>query len=399
MPTTSPGTRVTAAPVRYDYLDALRGWAILGVLAVHGALAFPGALPLSLSYAVAGRYGVQLFFMVSAYTIVLTLDRARRQGRQDWTAFFIRRGFRILPLFWMGIVLYALVPGRLSPPAAGSPLDYVLTALLQHGWHPTRIDLLVPGGWSIAAEGTFYLLVPLCYGLIRSWQAALWLLLGSLAFAEAAFQALAGLYNGHRLFADVPIQAMPIFVYGWFPAQMPVFACGILVYQLARAQEERPWSKATGAVLLATGAMAIFNVITINKRGWITEHVFFALAFVPLMLGLKAYPARLLVNPVTRFLGKISYSVYLLHFAVLTQVKHLVPAFHLPPQHEMDMPTFLLTWGLTILGTVPLAWLSYRCVEQPGIDLGGKVIAHSRTLRGNAGPLQPAGWPTPAAEG
>ena len=75
----TPDESPASVPVRYDYLDALRGWAILGVVSVNAAYYIGGAFA-GAGLALAGRYGVQLFFMVSAFTIFLTLDRDRWKG-------------------------------------------------------------------------------------------------------------------------------------------------------------------------------------------------------------------------------------------------------------------------------------------------------------------------------
>ena len=380
-PTVAPVNRAAATPVRYDYLDALRGWAVLGVVATHSAV-HAGSGSAGIYTAHICRYGVQLFFVVSAFTIFLTLDRAREQAPPDWTGFFIRRFFRVLPMFWAGLMLYAFVPGR-DPEYAAihyTPLDYALTALLQHGWHPSLVNAMVPGGWSIAAEGTFYLVVPLCYRFVRSWQGAVWLLLGSLALSEAANRLFGLAYTRHLVFAEVSRPAAGSFGYAWLPTQFPVFACGILAYYLVRALERRPVNPATGAALLAVAGMTLFTAVGFGKHGWLLEHVCFALGFVPLVLGLKVLPTRLLVNPATRFLGRISYSVYLLHFAVLLLALNSLDTL-LPPEWQRSLPAFLLLSAATLAGTSGLAWLTYRYVERPCIDLGSRLARRLATVR------------------
>ena len=406
MPAASSSSVPTpAVPVsaRHDYLDALRGWAILGVVATHGAYstgkAFPGA-----GVAFDGRYGVQLFFMVSAFTIFLTLDRAREHGAPDWRAFFIRRFFRVLPMFWVGIVLYMFAPGR-DPVCARlhySPLDYALTALLQHGWEPRLINSIVPGGWSIAAEGAFYLVVPLCYRFVRGWQAAVWLLLGTLVFSEIGNRLFAAAFDGHLVGTDLNVDEAVGYISAWFPTQLPVFACGILTYFLARAADSaRPAgaSASTGAVLLAVAGTLMYTAYDFGKHGWLLEHVCYALAFVPLMLGLKLCPLRLLVNPATRFLGRISYSVYLLHFVVLQLALNSLNTF-LPEPWQQSLPAFLILCTATLAGSSALAWLTFRWVEQPFVDLGHRLarrLANAR--RGEGGmSLERAEWPATSAK-
>src|SRR6185437_12457880 len=90
------------APQHSDYIDALRGYAVLGVIAVHTqgnveSLGWP-LKPL----VDAGQFGVQLFFIVSAVTLLRSWH-VRNDGA---AAFFVRRLFRIAPMFWLAILLY-----------------------------------------------------------------------------------------------------------------------------------------------------------------------------------------------------------------------------------------------------------------------------------------------------
>ncbi len=184
VPDAAPTVHDAAVPVRYDYLDALRG------------LGHPGrrdrctpqnqheAPWLGWRLALAGRYGVQLFLHGQR---VHDLPDARPRAVARLADLH-----RVLhpPCFsascpcsgsaWRST--RSCRGGRRSlRTITFAPLDYALTALLQHGWRPALINSLVPGGWSIAAEGTFYLLAPFCFRFDpKSWPAALWLLLGSL---------------------------------------------------------------------------------------------------------------------------------------------------------------------------------------------------------------------------
>lgn len=92
---------------RLDFLDALRGWAILGVFITHcGSLVqYNGIFSPLVSQA---GYGVQLFFMISAFTIFYTLDHAKNTEKSIYVNFYIKRLFRIAPIYWLGIILYTL---------------------------------------------------------------------------------------------------------------------------------------------------------------------------------------------------------------------------------------------------------------------------------------------------
>ena len=93
---------------RNQSLDLLRGVAILLVVLAHCSQSATGAVPGLSSFAEKyGELGVQLFFIVSGYTMMLTFG-----GKVDPAAirsFYLRRVFRIVPLFWIAIVFYLLI--------------------------------------------------------------------------------------------------------------------------------------------------------------------------------------------------------------------------------------------------------------------------------------------------
>src|SRR5262245_32766165 len=81
----------TSTMPRYAYIDALRGYAILGVISVHTSGAVPHLGGRLRDLATSGQYGVHLFFVVSALTLVMSWH-----ARSDGTyRFYIRRLFRI----------------------------------------------------------------------------------------------------------------------------------------------------------------------------------------------------------------------------------------------------------------------------------------------------------------
>src|SRR6478609_2922831 len=95
---------------RLDYIDALRGVAILAVVITHTAQSFAPAIP----YARAGQYGVQLFFVASSFTLLLSAQR----HPLSYGPFLVRRFFRIAPAYYVALCGYwiavAVRPGLLN---------------------------------------------------------------------------------------------------------------------------------------------------------------------------------------------------------------------------------------------------------------------------------------------
>jgi len=159
---------------RIAALDAGRSIAIIGVVAVHLSFQFPN-LPKSVAMiARMGQYGVQLFFVISAITILMTLEaeRERFSGSGHITLrFYIKRFFRIAPLYYTAIAIYGLISwgvlrsGYENAWVLGthSSADILLNVLFLHALSPSAINNVVPGGWSIGVEMLFYLLAPLIF--------------------------------------------------------------------------------------------------------------------------------------------------------------------------------------------------------------------------------------------
>tara|TARA_B110000971_G_scaffold160311_1_gene163829 strand:- start:1136 stop:2164 length:1029 start_codon:yes stop_codon:yes gene_type:complete len=140
---------------RLFYFDFTRAIAVLMVSAVHSAQITSKAF-IHISIWELGRFGVQLFFIISGATVYMSYVGILKKYEQPILVFLIRRFFRILPLFIIMGVGYSIsksipIYNVLSPTALFSP--YYINS--------------IPGGWSIWNELFFYSLFPL-YFLIRS---------------------------------------------------------------------------------------------------------------------------------------------------------------------------------------------------------------------------------------
>jgi peptidoglycan/LPS O-acetylase OafA/YrhL len=88
---------------KLDYIDALRGYAILGVVAVHSLMGKSHVFGSSIIGI--GAKGLQLFYMMSAFTLMLSFKNTSVKNNSNLN-FFIRRFFRIAPMFYLAIILW-----------------------------------------------------------------------------------------------------------------------------------------------------------------------------------------------------------------------------------------------------------------------------------------------------
>lgn len=343
---------------RLEHLDALRGWAILGVFFIHVGFHFQGWIK---DCTRDGAQGVELFYTLSALTLFLT----RRTGEpHPLRSFFIRRLFRIAPMFYVVVFFYSMESWIWN---FGDPLEHriPLTRILSlvffvNGVIPQYINGLF-GEWSVAIEVMFYSMVPLLYRTIRSLDAAVYLAIGLLIAGEVATRVA----FAHPLVADPSVWGM--FMYDWLPNHWAAFACGIVVYFVL----QRPPDPKHANALLAVAMLLGLCIYKSSAVLWIVpHHLLYELAFVPLIVSLHLKPNRLWVNRATIYLGRISYSCYLVHNPVKDHVANRVMALPLP-----EMARFGILLAVVIGGTVIVASLTYRFVELPGIALGKRLIA------------------------
>ncbi len=362
----------------YDFIDALRGYAILAVMAVHASQAAPDLLGVGRLLVDQGARGVQLFFVASALTLVLSWN-----SRNDGVIpFYLRRLFRIAPMFWLGILFFLWLDGfgpRYFAPNGINGVSVLLTALFLHGWLPETITSVVPGGWSIAVEMTFYLMFPLFMLLVRGWRSAFVFFLSSVFISKLVFD----YFWNHRAvyWPDVSDALVSTFLNLWFPTQLPVFAVGFLLFFFIRDCKgfiSKPWLNALlFASVLSMVALALKPELAGKFR--LNTYTAYGVCFGVFAFCLADGAAKWLVNAPVRYLGKISFSAYLWHFAVLGTVGKLA-AIGINPLSLMAATRgtlfFFEFFAYVVLVTGILSALTYKFVERPMIKVGNKIIGY-----------------------
>ena len=350
MPPTAPTAPVTINQPggRLRGLDTLRGIAITMVIIYHVQLHF-GAPGLLGQIAHLGYNGVQLFFIVSGITMCYMWS-ARKSETRETAKFLIRRLCRIAPPFWFAIVFYmAFRHTGLSglEPAGGT--DVLLTVLLLHGFSAHAINLVVPGGWSIAAEVGFYVLFPLMVTRLKSVQQRLWAALAIYLVCSAGAYVLL-----HRCAVD------EIVVYYSLLTQLPIFVVAMALFGMLFDADRVPLR-----TLLVVGALWIAASALGKAQGWPTRPGLWAEVF-----GMLLYTAMMLRRFEWRFfafLGRISYSAYLFHFAIVDLLVVLLP-------HTTGLVNFGIGLLGVGLGTIAVAWISSRTLEAWAVDLGRNLV-------------------------
>jgi peptidoglycan/LPS O-acetylase OafA/YrhL len=342
------------------YLDALRGIAILLVISVHAGIAGHG--PELIKF---GQRGVQLFYLLSAFTLCLSMRTRATTAAPRLTHFYIRRFWRIAPMFYLAFAanIYLTAGANLGQ----NPLFAIIATLtFGHALFPDYINTTVIGGWSVGVEFSFYALFPLIYRYLTTTRRTVYAVLVALLVCWQIDQLLANALPARREY----------FQFLWPVAELPVFLMGFLAFHLREELAARLSSaerKRAIRILALTIPLLIWASLPTSNR---TLYVS-ALAFVPALIILSFVPAPWIVNRASTFLGRISYSAYLIHFFVLLALERSLPAIW-PAPVPVGMTGFALYLVPTVLITALLSWGTWRWVEQPGIAIGQAWISRLR---------------------
>jgi peptidoglycan/LPS O-acetylase OafA/YrhL len=357
----------------YKYLDSLRGIAILMVVLIHTSQWIIPDSKILLSIASKGGLGVQLFFIVSAFTLSNSM-LIRQNEKFAIKNFFIRRFFRVVPLFYMGIIIYTTYYGFESSyyaPDGKSKVAVIATLLFSHIWHPEWINSIVPGGWSIGNEVLFYFLLPILFKYCFSLKKILWLFISSIAisflFGIISSDLLKNLYEENQYYL------VDSFIFFHFFSQLPVFLLGMFTFQFCYNAYDLKINRYVIYILLASTIGITLFTDCINE--FIPIHLKISIFFSILLIYLKNRETSLLINKAFIKVGQYSYGIYIYHFFILALIKNNITINKILTNDILLFAFYLLI----VLISLGIAIFSYKLIEYPSIKLGKKLITNLST--------------------
>lgn len=329
----------TTRPPRILELDALRGLAALAVVLFHYTTRydqlFGHAEPLAATVPW-GQYGVDLFFMLSGFVILMTLERTADAWRFAWGRFS-----RLYPAYWAAAAMTFAVVTLCRLPGQEVSLGDALVNL-------TMVQALlgaphIDGAyWSLQAELIFYANMLVLYrcGAFRrpTFAVALWLAAAVAVHLAQAPAAAAWPWAGELLSKLATIASLKY---------IPLFAIGILFYA----------SRTSGrisAARWATLAVSLAIVAWFDGLAGATIDVALAIALSQAVAGRMPF---LTWRPLVT-LGAISYPLYLIHQNIGYVVIREFQAWGATPA---------LSVAAAILVALVLAFRLHRLVERPAM--------------------------------
>jgi peptidoglycan/LPS O-acetylase OafA/YrhL len=370
----------------FPLIDSIRGIALLSVVAAHSSF-FMGLSGSNSLSEVRFDFAVRVFFIISAFLLYRPYVRARLRAeeRPRFRAYGWRRLLRIVPPYWTALTLIAIWLG----------LSYVFTAEgvpIYYGLAQVYFPEYALGGltqaWSLCVEIVFYALLPLIVVLMRRLRArderqivrqelAMAALLFALSLAYKAWLVSAGAIGDLDLLV-LQLNTM---------AFLDDFALGMALATISAVYEGRehdsaalravdrfpgvPWLVAIAVTIVVSTQLGLSGQLgdPLERGQYLPRHYLLGLVAVALLLpalygqARRGLVRRILASRVLLFLGLLSYSVYLWHFAVLEQLARWDFA-------EVAQSTTSWIWfPVALAASVAIASVSYYLVERPALKL------------------------------
>ncbi|GIH22585.1 hypothetical protein Aph01nite_08950 [Acrocarpospora phusangensis] len=375
---------------RIDAIGGLRALAALGILVFHAAAMSNFTMTGGVAGALAARLdvAVSIFFALSGLLLfrpwareILLAEPAPSVRRYLW-----RRALRILPAYWITVVVAMTV---LAESTGYTARQWIQMLLLVHvydpapGWPngglgPTALGQM----WSLAVEAAFYLVLPLL-----AWAARRFIRSEGIdSRAVRLLAALGGLGAVSFVFAIfMHVPERVFWIQFLLPHYLVFFAVGMAIATLLAwaeadspggllARRARDTAASSAGTLLVTAALAYWLLMTpvagrfgdpfTGLRDEEIRLLLHTLITLLVVLPVACQPSgatwvnRVLGSGVMRFLGQVSYGIFLWQFVVMEAVFRVtgLPYFG---------GNFLTVLGLSLLGTVALAAVTYYLVERP----------------------------------
>jgi peptidoglycan/LPS O-acetylase OafA/YrhL len=283
--------------VRLLELDALRGIACMSVVLFHLGVKCQAELGNSEIFNF-GITGVELFFVISGFVILMTLEKTK-----SWKDFLVSRASRLYPAYWacasFTALLYLIIE-RVKPDLARNdlPIEYLINLTMLQKW--VNIRDLDSSYWTLSVELIFYGLMLIAFraNQIKNIEAiGLISLIAIIATQKIAI---------HPIVAEVlNVSKLESFIVFY-----PLFYAGIITYKMKFNR-----TTITRYTLIIICFATQYLLFSKNRTEYISSQQYgliLILYGIILFLFVNDF-LGFIVNKTTIFLGEISYSLYLIH--------------------------------------------------------------------------------------
>jgi peptidoglycan/LPS O-acetylase OafA/YrhL len=343
-------------------IDSFRGWGCLLILVLHSSGPYAIGKDLFFSESDVTNLGaniVSLFFCISGYLVYQSLESLSTQQPHYRRIFYIRRFFRIIPLWWALIItMYFL---------GAFPKTVFLSQFFLYFGFLSYLPAFLPivPAWSLFVEENFYLLLPWIHRFMSNLSKVL------IAFFLSIICCV--IWKNGAAFLGVPSDNY--FISRNILSKMPFFISGIFLVHLERSLKKTQESFLQQNKFLMS-VLGLISFVMIFHHYYIYSFI-----FVPLLCFICISPGNIFSmtekSGFLRFAGERCYAIYILHAPIdfLTQKQQLFLKSFLRLE-DKDFQWFCVHAIFIMILTLIVSELSYRCIEQPFLKWGYRLSDH-----------------------
>jgi peptidoglycan/LPS O-acetylase OafA/YrhL len=258
-----------------------------------------------------------------------------------------------------------------------TPANILANLLFIHDFSPYWINGIVTGGWSVGVETTFYLILPYLFSKIKNINGAVKLFFISIIIKGILHQVVMPL-NPIQVVEWNPRASQNLWNYYlgfYFPNQFPTFVLGIIMYFIIAEKQTLSGFSGKLLLLVSVGLLWVFKMDTSFRNNFLPEDCYMSvITLVIFVIALSKYKFRLFVNPLITHIGKISYSMYLVHFPVLDLLAKYNFIDYVDSPLVNYHVRFLITAGLSAF----ISTLTYHFIEVPFQQTGRGIINRAK---------------------
>lgn len=364
----SPGSENKTADERHVprlyFLDSLRGLAAIYIFLYHMVkMPQPNMeIPRWAEFVKLGGMGITFFFLVSAFSLYLSRETHKEEKLFE---FYLRRFFRIAPLFYLWIIL-SLVRNFYVFHKSHSIQEIFSSLFFFFNLWPGFQPGFVWASWMIGVLCVFYFIFPFLHKIIDNMWKAFGLFFISIFFVSV--------FKTILLYIPFQPNELEEFLKYSFVRHFPVFAYGIFLYFFYKKFVTNKLSSKSVGFFLLSLALFLFSSLTSGKMNDIILPTYYwqPVVFSIFIFGFAFYPVSIFINKTTQYIGKISYSIYLNHPTLIFLMK---PVYEKIYDWPINLTIrYILCVGITFGILVPISYMSYRLIEVPGGKLGKKIL-------------------------
>ena len=299
---------------------------------------------------------VRMFFMLSGFALLCGYEKTIFANEKSIINFYIKRFFKIAPIFYVALILQILI-GYFLNGEKYSITSIILSISLMFGLLPTNQELIVWASWAVGIEWIFYLLFPMFVVVVKNkW-----------ALVIATISSFIITYNYKGIIGDaISNSHINVLIY------LSYFFIGAVLYQcIPRIKAIRKYNSWRFIQVIYIACSISLGVLLARQ---FERNIGMLVAFSLIIAGSIYGYTSVIDNKFTDWLGKISYSIYLLHMIVIQIFSKFGVIQRINGITKNEYVNYFMTSTIILIVTCLIAHFTTKYVEEYWVNKGKKYV-------------------------